>query len=100
MINPSANGWIKKFFSENKSNYKNYNDDLLAFYHDVRTSGFIYGHVIRINLINPIDTKVLSSDEITKIALLNSLFSIFKIITKSDDENNFVEKAIDFYTFC
>jgi len=99
MINPSANGWIKKFFSENKSNYKNYNDDLLAFYHDVRTSGFIYGHVIRINLINPIDTKVLSSDEITKIALLNSLFSIFKIITKSDDENNFVEKAIDFYTF-
>ncbi|MFC4739197.1 LETM1-related biofilm-associated protein [Flavobacterium ponti] len=99
MINPSANGWINKFFSENKSNYNNYNNDLLAFYHDVRTSGFIYGHVIRINLINPIDTKDLSSDEITKLALLNSLFSIFKIITKSDDEKDFVEKAIDFYTF-
>lgn len=99
MINPSANGWINKFFIENKSNYNNYNNDLLAFYHDVRTSGFIYGHVIRINLINPIDTKDLSSDEITKLALLNSLFSIFKIITKSDDEKDFVEKAIDFYTF-
>ena len=99
MINPSANGWINKFFSENKSNYKEYNNDLLAFYHDVRTSGFIYGHVIRINLINLLDTKDLSSDEITKLALLNSLFSVFKIVTKSDDEKDFAEKAIAFYTF-
>lgn len=99
MINPSANGWINKFFTENKSNYNNYNNDLLAFYHDVRTSGFIYGHVIRINLINPIDTKELSSDEITKLALLNSLFSVFKIVTQSENEAEFIEKAIAFYTF-
>jgi hypothetical protein len=99
MINPSANGWIKKFFSENKSNYKNYNNDLLDFYHDVRTSGFIYGHVIQINLIQEMETKNLSSDEITKIALLNSLFSIFKIVTKSDNEKEFEEKAISFYMF-
>ena len=99
MINPSASGWIKKYFSENKSNYKDYNHDLLPFYHDVRTSGFIYGHVIRINLIEPTNTKLLSSDEITKIALLNSLFSIFKLVTKTEDENDFVEKAVEFYTF-
>ncbi len=99
MINPSANGWIKKFFSENISNYKDYNNDLLTFYHDVRTSGFIYGHVIRINLIEQPDIKLLSGDEITKIALLNSLFSIFKLITKTDDETVFNEKAIEFYTF-
>ena len=99
MINPSASGWINKFFSENKSNYKHYNDDLLTFYHDVRTSGFIYGHVIRLNLVKELETKNLSSDEITKIALLNSLFSIYKITTKSDDEKDFVEKAIAFYTF-
>ena len=98
MINPSANGWIKKFFSENKSNYKDYNNDLLTFYHDVRTSGFIYGHVIHINLVNPTDTSQLSSDEITKIALLNSLFSVYKIISNSEDETVFVEKAISFYT--
>ena len=90
MINPSANGWIKKFFSENKSNYKYYNDDMLTFYHDVRTSGFIYGHVIRLNLLHEPETKDLSGDEITKIALLNSLFSIYKITTKSDDEKDFV----------
>ncbi|CAM3702806.1 LETM1-related biofilm-associated protein [Flavobacterium gelidilacus] len=99
MINPSANGWIKKFFSENKSNYKEYNNDLLAFYHDVRTSGFIYGYVIRVNLIKQLDTKLLSSDEITKIALLNSLFSVFKLVTKTEDEKVFNEKAIEFYTF-
>lgn len=99
MINPSANGWINKFFSENESNYKDYNNDLLAFYHDVRTSGFIYGHVIRINLLHEPITNDLSSDEITKIALLNSLFSIFKLITKSNDEKDFVDKAIAFYTF-
>ena len=98
MINPSANGWIKKFFSENKSNYKDYSNDLLTFYHDVRTSGFIYAHVIHINLVNPTDTSQLSSDEITKIALLNSLFSVYKIISNSEDETVFVEKAISFYT--
>jgi hypothetical protein len=99
MINPSANGWINKFFSENKSNYKDYNNDLLAFYHDVRSSGFIYGHVIYINLVNPTDTSQLSSDEITKIALLNSLFSIYKITINSDDEQVFIAKAISFYTY-
>lgn len=99
MINPSANGWIKKFFSENESNYKDYNDDLLAFYHDVRTSGFIYGYVIRVNLIKETELKLLSNDEITKIALLNSLFSIFKLVTKTEDETIFIEKAIAFYTF-
>jgi hypothetical protein len=99
MINPSASGWIKKFFLENESNYKEYNDDLLAFYHDIRTSGFIYGYVIRINLIVKTDLKLLSSDEITKIALLNSLFSIFKLVTKTEDETVFNEKAIEFYTF-
>jgi hypothetical protein len=99
MINPSANGWINKFFSENKSNYKEYNNDLLAFYHDVRSSGFIYGHVIHINLVNPTDTSQLSSDEISKIALLNSLFSIYKIVSNSENEVVFIEKAISFYTF-
>jgi hypothetical protein len=99
MINPSASGWIKKFFSENLSNYKDYNDDLITYYHDVRTSGFIYGHVIRINLIKQIDTKLLSGDEITKIALINSLFSVFKLVTKTEDEKVFNEKAIEFYTF-
>lgn len=99
MINPSANGWINKFFSENKSNYKDYDNDLLAFYHDVRNSGFIYGHVIHINLVNPTDTSQLSDDEITKIALLNSLFSIYKIVSKSENEVVFIEKAISFYMF-
>lgn len=99
MINPSANGWINKFFSENKSNYKDYNNDLLTFYHDVRTSGFIYGHVIRLNLLHEPETKDLSGDEITKIALLNSLFSIFKLVTKTEDEIIFIEKAIEFYKF-
>ena len=99
MINPSANGWIKKFFLENESNYKDYNNDLLTFYHDVRTSGFIYGYVIRINLINETDTSELSSEEVTKIALLNSLFSLYKIVTKSDDQSVFIEKAISFYTY-
>lgn len=99
MINPSAAGWIHKFFLETKSNYKDYQNDLLSFYHDVRTSGFIYGHVIRLNLIKPFDTNELSNDEITKIALLNSLFSLYKMIMKSDDEEDFEIKAVAFYTF-
>ena len=97
LINPSAKGWIKKFFSQNKSNYKNYDGDLLLFYADLRASGFIYGHVVQLNLVQEPQTSDLSNDEITKIALLHALFLVFKLVTQSENEVVFVEKTVEFY---
>jgi hypothetical protein len=63
MINPSINGWIEKFFLENKYNFINYSNDYDLFYSEVRSTGFIYGHVVSINLKKEINLEGLSNDE-------------------------------------
>ena len=97
MINPSINGWIEKFFSENALNFIDYTCNYNSFYSDLRNSGFIYGHVIDLNLKSKIDLKGLSHDEVTKIALLNSMFSIYRIVEKKTDKEAFIEKINFFY---
>ena len=51
MINPSAIGWIDKFFVEQKTNSQLVSNPNL-FYSKVRDTGFIFGH------ITSLDTKV------------------------------------------
>lgn len=97
MINPSINGWIEKFFVENDSNFIDYSNDYNSFYSDIRNSGFIYGHVVSINLKTKIDLKGLSHDEITKIALLNSLYSIFCIVKQKQEKEEFINQINLFY---
>ncbi|WP_130734677.1 LETM1-related biofilm-associated protein [Flavobacterium sp. J27] len=96
MINPSINGWIDKFFLENQSNFKDYSD-YESFYTDLRKSGFIYGHPITIVLKNSIDLSGLSLDEITKIAFLNTLYTVFCIKTKETDTLLFLKSVNSFY---
>jgi hypothetical protein len=97
MINPSINGWIEKFFVENNSNFIDYSSNYNSFYSDIRNSGFIYGHVVSLNLKSTIDLKGLSHDEITKIALLNSMFSIFRIVKQTQDKEGFINQINLFY---
>ena len=97
MINPSINGWIEKFFVENDSNFIDYSSNYNSFYSDIRNSGFIYGHVVSLNLKSTIDLKGLSHDEITKIALLNSMFSIFRIVKQTQDKEDFINQINIFY---
>ncbi len=97
MINPSINGWIEKFFVENDSNFIDYSNDSNSFYLDIRKSGFIYGHVVDLNLKSAIDLSGLSHDEITKIALLNSMFSIYRIVKENTNKEDFIEQINLFY---
>lgn len=97
MINPSTNGWIDKFFIENQNNFIDYNGNYDAFYFDIRTTGFIYGHTVTLNLKESITLEGLSSDEITKLALLNSLYSIFSIVKKTTDKDEFITTVNQFY---
>ena len=97
MINPSINGWIGKFFTENDSNFIDYSNDYNTFYSDIRKSGFIYGHVVSINLKTKIDLKGLSHDEITKIELLNAMFSVFRIVKQTKNKEEFITQINLFY---
>jgi hypothetical protein len=96
MINPSANGWIDKYFSEQKE--ISIPENNLMLYKEIRNTGFIYGHIININTVNPIDISNFKSDEISKTALLNTLFSIYCFQEKENNPTLFIEKLVSFYT--
>ncbi len=97
MINPSANGWIDKFFSTEKPLLFPVEDNLLSFYQKLRETGFIYGHIVSINTSSNFKIEGWTENEISKVALLNHLFSIYSLTTKEDSQKVFVDKAITFY---
>lgn len=97
MINPSINGWIEKFFQECDGNFQNYGNDYHLFYEKIRESGFIYGYTVSVplNFTFPLESN--SQDEITKIGLLNSLFSVFSIVKQSNNSEDFILLVNSFY---
>lgn len=97
MINPSATGWIDKFFSEQMPIQLPVVVYPLALYKKIRATGFIYGHVIDFNILNEIDTKRWTSEEFSKVGLLNSLFNVFELVTHESNFETFVEKSVQFY---
>jgi flagellar biosynthesis/type III secretory pathway chaperone len=96
MINPSASGWIDKFFGQLKDRlpaYANSHD----LYRAVRDTGFIYGHVALFNNIDSRETKGWNIEEVTKAALLNTLYDVYRLITQTENPAAFVERALSFY---
>jgi hypothetical protein len=97
MINPSASGWIDKFFIKQKLSEQIVSDTEESFYQKLRNTGFIYGHIISFDTSFPIESKGWFKEEISKIALLNALYSIFCLTTKEKDSTKFIEQANVFY---
>lgn len=97
MINPSANGWIDKFFLKQKFLTTPTNENSELFYKKVRETGFIYGHIVSFNTPNQIDTKGWLENEISKVALLNSLYGIYRLTTKESSPVKFIHKVVSFY---
>lgn len=97
MINPSINGWIDKFFIKQSPLPLPVVIYSKAFYNNIRETGFIYGHVVDFVTDKPISTKGWTSEEITKVALLNILYGVFGMVTHSGEPKDFIEKAIAFY---
>lgn len=97
MINPSAPGWIDKFFIKQKSSEQTISDTEDLFYQKIRNTGFIYGHIISFETTFPIETKGRFKEEISKIALLNALYGIFCLTNKEKDSSLFIEQANTFY---
>ncbi|MFV5695890.1 LETM1-related biofilm-associated protein [Flavobacterium sp. LB3P122] len=97
MINPSASGWIDKFFVEQKFSKETVFKTTDSFYQKVRNTGFIYGHIIAFETVNKIETKGWFKEEISKVALLNTLYNIFCLTKQEISSENFIKEAVDFY---
>ncbi|MGZ9733788.1 LETM1-related biofilm-associated protein [Flavobacterium sp. GNP002] len=97
MINPSASGWIDKFFVEQKISEKTVSKTTDTFYQKVRETGFIYGHIITFDTVNTIETKGWFKEEISKVALLNTLYGIFCLTNDEISSENFIKQTVAFY---
>jgi hypothetical protein len=97
MINPSAHGWIDKFFLEQKSLPKKPVDTAESFYLGTRSTGFIYGHIISFYALENINPKGWLNDEISKTALLNSLYGIYRLVADEESSSDFIQKTVAFY---
>jgi len=97
MINPSTNGWIDKFFARQHPLPLPVVIYSKEFYLNVRNTGFIYGHTVEFDINTPIITKGWTTQEITKVALLNTLYGVFGLITHDGNPKDFIDKANGFY---
>lgn len=97
MINPSTSGWIDKFFYKQKFSEQAINETSDSFYGKVRNTGFIYGHIISFEIEKPINTKGWFKEEISKVALLNTLFGVYVLTKKETDSEKFISETVAFY---
>jgi hypothetical protein len=97
MINPSATGWIDKFFLKQKTSLLSHEAYSNTFYKKVRETGFIYGHIVSFDTPFEIVTKGWLQNEISKVALLNTLYGVYKLTTNESDSEKFILKTVEFY---
>jgi len=97
MINPSAVGWIDKFFLKQKSSLLPVALQPNIFYKKVRETGFIYGHIVSFDTPAPIVTKGWVENEISKVALLHTLHGIYTLTTNENNPEKFIAQAVTFY---
>jgi hypothetical protein len=95
MINPSANGWIDKYFLERQNVVPDIQNAEM-FYKNIRDTGFIYGHIIGFDTKVAIDSSHWLREEISKAALLNILYQTYCLSGKTDSKQ-FISKAVSFY---
>ncbi|PKP16944.1 MAG: hypothetical protein CVU07_05255, partial [Bacteroidetes bacterium HGW-Bacteroidetes-23] len=91
MINPSAQGWVDKFFSKYYLLNSPYLYNTKDFYCRTRETGFIYGHVVSIDTLEPLSMQGWTSEEVSKVALLNTLFGIYQLTEKNPEKASFID---------
>jgi len=97
MINPSAFGWIDKFFIEQKTTEQVFMVSEEEFYIETRATGFIFGHIICFDTVIPIPIKDRLVEEISKIGMLNTLYQMFCLVKQNNDKDKFITEAVAFY---
>ncbi|MBP6588299.1 MAG: hypothetical protein KA208_09810, partial [Flavobacterium sp.] len=97
MINPSAPGWIDKFFLKQKNSLLPAELHPNIFYKKVRATGFIYGHIVSFDTPFEIAQKGWFQNEISKVALLNTLYGVYELTATENNHEKFISKAVAFY---
>ena len=97
MINPSAHGWIEKFFIEQKAPRQPIMDTDKAFYIRTRATGFIFGYIVSFDTLKPIPITERLPEEISKIGMLNTLYQMYCLTKNDTDANHFISEAVAFY---
>lgn len=97
MINPSVPGWIDKFFSEHKISEMELITENTFFYDTLRDTGFIYGHIISVDTKLPIPIKGWFKEEVSKVALFNSLLGVYTLTKQQINWNDFILETVSFY---
>lgn len=97
MINPSTPGWIDKFFIEQESIEQFELLSEQSFYLKTRATGFIFGHIISFDTINPISLKERLAEEISKIGMLTTLYQMYFLVKQDTDKDIFINEAVSFY---
>lgn len=95
MINPSTQGWINKYFTEYSFDDTFYSEE--TFYTNTRKTGFIFGHVVELEKIAPDELEKMLPVEITKLALLATLFQGYRTVNQNNDSTLFIDKVVAFY---
>lgn len=96
-INPSAIGWIEKFFSLNENNFQVY-EDVFSFYAACQKSGLIYSYVIDYHLKENLEIVNWDETEKTKVCFLSTLFSVYIMHSKKQGKDEFLSSILTFYT--
>lgn len=94
-MNPSASGWIPKYFTTVQHHNKEI--DLTALYNNLLNCGFVYGSSVCILDAEVFANKKFTSEEITKINLLKALSSIYFSTNQELEVKDFINACIDFY---
>ncbi|MGV8993766.1 MAG: LETM1-related biofilm-associated protein [Flavobacterium sp.] len=97
MINPSATGWVEKYFLIRQQHSIPKPVSSEVFYHFTRRTGFIYGHIISFLSGIPISTNRWLKDEISKVALLDVLYELHRMIKEDSSKELFLTDVHEFY---
>lgn len=97
MINASAHGWIDKFFFEQNSQKQAVINDSKLFYEKTRQTGFLVGYTTHFVTEKALVTKGWTTEEFSKIALLNTLFGVYQLTENNRNHTGFIEKCVAFY---
>jgi hypothetical protein len=97
MINASAHGWVEKFFFEQNSQKQASINDAKLFYENTRATGFLVGYTTHFITKKAIDTKGWTTEEFSKIGLLNTLFGIYQLLENNRNQDEFIQKCVAFY---
>jgi hypothetical protein len=96
MINPSAPGWIDKYFLDEKL-VPVPTGNAADFYIALRQTGFIYGHIVAIQTQEKLPLHNWLSDEISKLALLHALYGVYQLSCPQGNSVEFVSQAVAYY---